>query len=212
MTETRSKRSQLDARRTPRPDAATTMRLALACTLAVSVVYEPLRWLCTDLRPSLDDDLGGVGGVGGLANMLNPHANCTTTAGGADAPYCFRPGLLLGFTPFALVVLAALVLPLALGAVVEVATAARKTGGAGTADSYGGRAAVVAAADQGGMVLAADQLADHLLLLAVQKKRWPFRNLAMATWGAMNFIWSAAGPPTVHHPDRAPSIGALQTT
>ena len=68
------------------------------------------------LFPWLDEEVGGVGGVGGLTNMRGPHANCSTTAGGASAPYCFRPGLVLGFTPFALVLLSVWVLPLAVGA------------------------------------------------------------------------------------------------
>ena len=98
------------------------MRLAFAWTLLVSLVYEPLRWLLT-LNPSLQTPLGGVGGVGGLTNQDLPSANCSTTA--ENDAYCFTPGLILGFTPFALVVLAIWVLPLALGA---MAIAAKKTG------------------------------------------------------------------------------------
>lgn len=87
--------------------------------LAVALAYEPLRWLTTVLAPRLQQDLGGVGGVGGLTNMAGPTDNCTSTIGGADAPYCFEPGVLLGFTPFALFMLGVWVLPLALAAAVS---------------------------------------------------------------------------------------------
>lgn len=97
------------------------MRCAFAAVVATAALYEALR--STLLFPWLDEEVGGVGGVGGLTNMRGPHANCSTTAGGASAPYCFHPGLVLGFTPFALVLLSVWVLPLAVGA----AAAARTT-------------------------------------------------------------------------------------
>ena len=101
------------------------LRLGLFATLLASIAYEPLRWLTTMFRPSLDEALGGVGGVGGLANMNGPYANCSTTVGGVRAPYCFYPGLVFGLTPFALVVLVVWVSPLALGA---LAASAKKCG------------------------------------------------------------------------------------
>ena len=97
------------------------LRVGILVTLVASAAYEPLRWLTTMLSPSLDEALGGVGGVGGLANLGSPTANCSTTTGGARAPYCFYPGLVFGLTPFALVVLAVWVLPLALGALAATA-------------------------------------------------------------------------------------------
>ena len=97
------------------------LRVGILVALVASVAYEPLRWLTTMLSPSLDEALGGVGGVGGLANLGSPTANCSTTTGGARAPYCFYPGLVFGLTPFALVVLAVWVLPLALGALAATA-------------------------------------------------------------------------------------------
>lgn len=73
----------------------------------VSVLYEPIR---TSLH-NLGQGVGGVGGVGGLTNQWGPVANCTTTVGGASAPWCFQPGW-LGYTPFAGVMLALLTAPL----------------------------------------------------------------------------------------------------
>eukprot|EP00392_Amoebophrya_sp_AT5.2_P011910 g12000.t1 len=82
-----------------------------ACSfLAVSVLYEPLRLVFLE-HYGFANDVGGVGGVGGLCNLWDEHDGCGTTAGGAEAPYCFRKGAFLGFTPFALVVLLAWTLP-----------------------------------------------------------------------------------------------------
>jgi hypothetical protein len=64
----------------------------------------------------LGEDVGGVGGVGGLTNLWNPFANCTTTAGGVNAPYCFHPGW-LGFTPLGGGTLLYVTLPLFVAAI-----------------------------------------------------------------------------------------------
>lgn len=80
----------------------------------MSVLYEPLRLVFLE-HYGLANDVGGVGGVGGLCNLWDEHDGCGTTAGGAEAPYCFRAGVFLGFTPFALVVLLAWTLPVLVG-------------------------------------------------------------------------------------------------
>ena len=69
--------------------------------------------------------VGGVGGVGGLTNLWSPVNDdakftlaCNTTAGRTQN-YCYHPGVLFGLTPFALVLLAAWVLPFALSVVLR---------------------------------------------------------------------------------------------
>jgi len=89
--------------------------LGFGVLLAVAFAFEPLREALSGL---LGDAVGGVGGVGGMVNLYAPSANCTTTHGGAEAPYCFVPGFVLGLTPFALIVLVLITLPLAISAAI----------------------------------------------------------------------------------------------
>ena len=91
------------------------LSLGVAATLAAATLYEPLRVLV--LADRFGDAVSGVGGWGGLTNIGVPRESCTTTPGGADAPYCFVRGAFLGLTPFALAVMGALTLPLAASAV-----------------------------------------------------------------------------------------------
>lgn len=81
--------------------------LALA---AVSLLYEPVR---ISLAPFAGASVGGVGGVGGLCGLFLARPPCPP-----NAAYCFGGDVLLGFTPFALGVLAAFVAPLLISALV----------------------------------------------------------------------------------------------
>ena len=67
--------------------------LGVAATLAAAALFEPLRVLV--LADRFGDAVGGVGGWGGLTNIGVPRESCTTTPGGADAPYCFVRGAFL---------------------------------------------------------------------------------------------------------------------
>ena len=90
------------------------LRWGLSVLLAVAAAFEPVR---EGLSFVVGEAVGGVGGVGGLVNLYAPSSNCTTTHdSGEDTPYCFTPGLLLGLTPFALVVIVLTTLPLAVSA------------------------------------------------------------------------------------------------
>lgn len=83
------------------------MSLHWACALLLlcSALYEPLR---VGFH-KLGQEVGGVGGVGGLTNLGDPDS-CSSTAGKIGA-YCFREGVLLGLSPFALIFLICWVLP-----------------------------------------------------------------------------------------------------
>lgn len=78
----------------------------LVSLVLVSVLFEPIRMSLW----RLGEEVGGVGGVGGLTNQFSCGPEDTTT------PYCFRRGVVLGFTPFAAVVLLLYTLPLAVAA------------------------------------------------------------------------------------------------
>ena len=78
----------------------------------ISILFEPLRMALH----RLDEAVGGVGGVGGLTNQWNPSASCNTTEGGDNAPYCFHPGVVAGFTPFAGIMMLLCTVPLAVAA------------------------------------------------------------------------------------------------
>jgi len=67
-----------------------------------------MRFLLHDLVPHFS--VGGVGGVGGLTNMANPE-DCSSLTG-RTGTYCFQPGVLAGFTGFALAVLIAWTSPM----------------------------------------------------------------------------------------------------
>ena len=165
------------------------MRLAFAFVLLVAISYEPLRWLLTEINPSIDQQVGGVGGVGGLTNMMGPSVNCSTTSGGAQAPYCFQLGVFLGFTPFALVMLALWVLPLMLGALAATVQnmEVRPKKPQGTVEEGGestaatGDAAAGPSDDAIGIALSGPA--------APAQKRCGFEARAMAVWFLFNALW-----------------------
>ena len=73
----------------------------------LSLIYEPVRLLLAHVFVDLLSDVGGVGGVGGLTNQwfCPPITAFNRTTNFSTAPYCFHHGVLLGLTPFAIVVL-----------------------------------------------------------------------------------------------------------
>lgn len=73
--------------------------------LLAAALYEPVR---TNLY-RLDQDVGGVGGVGGLTNQWG----CDEMDGPFGDYVCFHRGVILGLTPFALVVLSVWMVPIA---------------------------------------------------------------------------------------------------
>ena len=90
----------------------TPVRWAFLWLGLLSLSYEPVR----QAMYRLGDSLGGVGGVGGLTNQftaLPPMCNGRNITGETNVPYCFKPGV-MGFTPFALVMLVLCTLPLCL--------------------------------------------------------------------------------------------------
>lgn len=71
------------------------------------------------IQPWLKEAVGGVGGVGGLMNEGNPtDPGCNATLAGRVGAYCWRDGVFLGFTPFALVLLFFWTVPMGVAAVV----------------------------------------------------------------------------------------------
>ena len=71
----------------------------------LSLIYEPVRLLLVHVLVDWSE-VGGVGGVGGLTNQwfCPPITAPNRTTNYSNAPYCFHRGVLLGLTPFAIVV------------------------------------------------------------------------------------------------------------
>ena len=117
--------------------------------------------------------------------MMGPSVNCSTTSGGAQAPYCFQLGVFLGFTPFALVMLALWVLPLMLGALAATVQnmEVRPKKPQGTVEEGGESTAAT------GEVRARKPSASRFQDPRDPQKRCGFEARAMAVWFLFNALW-----------------------
>ena len=82
-----------------------TIAYAGGVLIFLSLIYEPVRLLLDHVLVDWSE-VGGVGGVGGLTNQwfCPPITAVNRTTNHSNAPYCFHRGVLLGFTPFAIIV------------------------------------------------------------------------------------------------------------
>mmetsp|Transcript_75161 Transcript_75161/g.140162 ORF Transcript_75161/g.140162 Transcript_75161/m.140162 type:complete len:414 (+) Transcript_75161:148-1389(+) len=91
-------------------ETSNTLTLSMKYMFLLAVLYEPVRQ-ATQHQVEM---LSGVGGVGGLCNLGSPD-DCDRLSG-RTGQYCYFPGLIAGFTWFAIAWLALWIAPLVLGA------------------------------------------------------------------------------------------------